>query len=98
MSGNTISADNWKKETQTMRIYIPDVDGIVNYDKFNTEQVVPTHSFPQGTFIVGFDYAIEASNGDLLWLKCARSYKGEEYGEFSGISGFENQGEVIWRK
>lgn len=98
MMNNTLSADNWGKETRTMRIYRRNVDGSVNYDEFDTEQIVPTHSFPQGTFLIGFDYAIEDLNGDLLWLQCARAYKGEEYGEFSGISGFENRGEVIWRK
>ena len=87
-----------KEETRVMRIYKPDADGIVNYDKYDTEQIIPTQGLPQGTFIIGFDYAIEDINGELLWLQCARLYKGEEYGEFSGIRGFENPGKVIWRK
>lgn len=87
-----------KEETRVMRIYKPDVDGIVNYDKYDKEQIIPIQGLPQGTFITGFDYAIEDINGDLLWLQCARSYKGKEYGEFSGGSSFENRGVVIWRK
>lgn len=87
-----------KEETRVMRIYKPDVDGIVNYDQYDTEQVIPAQGLPQGTFLTGFDYAIEDFNGDLLWLKSARLYKGKEYGESLGMRCLGRRGDVVWRK
>lgn len=93
-----INIQDAKKDTRIMRVYQPDTDGVVHYDKYESEVIIPTEGMPQGKFMLGFDYAIEDLNGDLLWLQCVRLYKGKEYGEFSGISGFENRGVVIWRK
>lgn len=92
-----------KKETNTeetliMRIYRPCTEGFVNHESYEKVSVVPTQAFPQGTFLMKNDYAIEKPDGTLSWLQAARLYKGEEYAEFSNLEGFEKRGEVFWRK
>ena len=45
---------------KVMRIYPRDKDGVVDYEKnYTTELIDPTKPFPKGTFVIGSDYAIE---------------------------------------
>ena len=82
----------------TMRTYVKNADGYVDYSKFTKDLVNIDEPFPLGTFLISHDYAIEDSNGELRWLNAARVYNGNEYCEFSGQKNYEKRGTVIWRR
>ncbi len=82
----------------TMRIYTRNDQGYVDRNKYTTTIIDPTKPFPPESFLTIYDYALEGENGNLLWLKCVRKYKGREYPEFSRQELFEKQGDIIWRR
>ena len=82
-----------------MRIYPRGKDGFVDRGgKYITELVDPAQPFPEGTFRMDYDYAIEDQNGNLKFLKAVRVYNKKEYCEFSGQDVYEKRGTVIWRR
>lgn len=84
---------------KVMRIYPRDKDGVVDYEKnYTTELIDPTKPFPKGTFVISSDYAIEDQNGSLKFLNKVRLYKDKEYCEFFGQKQYEKHGDIIWSR
>ena len=78
-----------------MRTFLRDAYG-VNYSEYSKEVVDITQPFPEGTFLLGYNYAIEDQDKSLRWLRHARLYMGEEYCEFYGQKVYEERGDIIW--